>query len=248
MPDTANADSQRALSEAREAWEQAKREPRNAPDFNGSPVVSYEDALDLVNTADIYIAALEAARDAASRQRDFYKGEWDLACDTLRKVADQRDAALARVGELEAACGDMAENVKRWQNKEASVRKRFRKSQDRTATLEATAREVAGELRELADALLGDELWRTADGVRALANRLAGESDGDFGPPTSPLTAEGANHPPPPWPTSKDPRTPECRHDWPSPWGRKGETQRLCAHCGRWIWSRSIWPKGESDG
>ena len=72
---------------------------------------------------------------------------------------------------------------------------------------------------------------------------------GDFGPRSAILTAEGANNPPPPWTsrTDKDPRTPECKHNWPSKWGKKGEWQRLCNHCGRWIWSRSIWPEGSTD-
>lgn len=34
----------------------------------------------------------------------------------------------------------------------------------------------------------------------------------------------------------KDPRTPECRHEWGGHWATKGERQRLCRRCRRWIW------------
>ena len=151
MPDTANADSQRALSEAREAWEVAHK--RAFTCACPEAIACYDCTRAADDTATAYIAALEA----------------DL------------DAALARVGELEQACGDLAENVKRWQNKEASVRKRFRKSQARIATLEATAREVAGELREwkvVAEVRGGKPVLGPNHAAIALANRLNGESDG----------------------------------------------------------------------
>lgn len=48
--------------------------------------------------------------------------------------------------------------------------------------------------------------------------------------------------PPPPWPSLGDPRTDDCRHDWNTGWGRKGERQHRCESCGRWIWQRAIWP------
>lgn len=41
---------------------------------------------------------------------------------------------------------------------------------------------------------------------------------------------------PPPWPKTTDPRLPECQHDWSGRWGEKGERQRRCVHCFRYVW------------
>lgn len=41
---------------------------------------------------------------------------------------------------------------------------------------------------------------------------------------------------PPPFPLGKDPRKPECEHEWSTYWGVKGERQQLCPDCERWIW------------
>lgn len=43
---------------------------------------------------------------------------------------------------------------------------------------------------------------------------------------------------PPPYPPPADPRTPLCRHNWPSDWRpQKGERQLHCKRCDRWIWA-----------
>lgn len=41
--------------------------------------------------------------------------------------------------------------------------------------------------------------------------------------------------PPPPWPV-KDSRTESCPHLWDEVWGVKGERQRLCVFCQRYVW------------
>lgn len=60
---------------------------------------------------------------------------------------------------------------------------------------------------------------------------------------------------PPPWPT-EDYRNSNCVHGFDGKWGEKGERQRQCRECGRWIWEH-LWPKeeahlnaatGEADG
>jgi hypothetical protein len=33
-----------------------------------------------------------------------------------------------------------------------------------------------------------------------------------------------------------DPRVPQCRHDWDNIMPKRGERQRECPHCHRWIW------------
>jgi hypothetical protein len=62
-----------------------------------------------------------------------------------------------------------------------------------------------------------------------------------FGKPTPPYDPV-KYPPPPPWPLADDPRTAECTHDWNRYWGKKGERQRQCLHCDRWIWESQIWP------
>lgn len=47
--------------------------------------------------------------------------------------------------------------------------------------------------------------------------------------------------PPPPWPVT-DYRLSKCTHGWDAKWGVKGELQRRCRHCKRWVWQHN-WPE-----
>lgn len=62
----------------------------------------------------------------------------------------------------------------------------------------------------------------------------------DYGKPTAPRPDGQRGSPPPPWPSSGDPRTSRCTHGWSEKWGQVGERQRQCRHCRRWIWDHDL--------
>lgn len=71
---------------------------------------------------------------------------------------------------------------------------------------------------------------------------MADDLAAHFAPPGPPYDPQRFP-PPPPWPLGPDPRTPDCQHRWDGYWGVKGERQRLCRYCGRYVWESQIEPR-----